>query len=399
MQLHQHPRMEAPIVIIGNGGSGSSLLNQMLDAHPDIAMRGEMKFLIPRAWAAFREADANTSLRNLERHFDVVPDLEARITGSPSQFQEFLRTLERDEFLRMGAVLRQAVAAWFCLTGESARFWGFKEIMNGNHYRYDWGIYDHVFPEACWVHILRHPAHQVRAAARLSNQPLSAATAPALLHNWLAIVEMSRQRVHTGHYHEIRYEDLIRAPQRTLTPLLDALGLGWHEDCRLPMGRQWGAASERAPLPANMEKLISATDGLRELMSRVGYPLQETAEADAPLEPKPLPAHIETLGRDRWKLFGMILREVDQCWVFDLPQKANGLDLAAIADDVGSWQRSPLRLFENETLLAPAHALHFRIRAFGGGAYSHWQNRLLFSTSDNSNPNSNGCVYSFDLKG
>ena len=54
---------------------------------------------------------------------------------------------------------------------------------------------------------------------------------------------------------------------------------------------------------------------------------------------------------------------------------------------------------EDDTSLAPAHALHFCIRAFGGGAYSHWQNRLLFSTSDNSNPNSNGRVYSFDLQG
>lgn len=54
---------------------------------------------------------------------------------------------------------------------------------------------------------------------------------------------------------------------------------------------------------------------------------------------------------------------------------------------------------EDDTPLAPTHALHFRIRSLGGGPYSHWQNRLLFSTSDNTNPNSNGRVYSFDLQG
>lgn len=54
---------------------------------------------------------------------------------------------------------------------------------------------------------------------------------------------------------------------------------------------------------------------------------------------------------------------------------------------------SRLRLFENERALAPAHALHAVIREYGGGAYSHWHDTLYFSTSDGSDPRSNGRIY------
>lgn len=69
----------------------------------------------------------------------------------------------------------------------------------------------------------------------------------------------------------------------------------------------------------------------------------------------------------------------------------------ALADSGGFWRRSPLRLYEDGKLIGPAHALHCRIRAEGRGLYSYWQDQVLFSTSDNSNPNGNGQVYSFDL--
>ena len=132
------PDIGAPIIIIGNGGSGSSLLDRILNAHPCIVMKGEMKFLVPRAWTVFWEADANTPLRNLKQRFDAEPDLENRIIGSPEQYRQFIRELEQAERLRTGMALRQCLDEWFCVSEESARFWGFKEIMNGAAHRHDW---------------------------------------------------------------------------------------------------------------------------------------------------------------------------------------------------------------------------------------------------------------------
>lgn len=56
---------------------------------------------------------------------------------------------------------------------------------------------------------------------------------------------------------------------------------------------------------------------------------------------------------------------------------------------------SKLKLFENGVELGPAHTLHSTIRGGGGGAFSHWYNGMYFSSSDNSNPRTNGRTYTF----
>lgn len=55
---------------------------------------------------------------------------------------------------------------------------------------------------------------------------------------------------------------------------------------------------------------------------------------------------------------------------------------------------SQLLLFEDGRPLGPAHSLHAAIREQGGGRYSHWTREgLYFSTSDNSDPRTNGRTY------
>ena len=54
---------------------------------------------------------------------------------------------------------------------------------------------------------------------------------------------------------------------------------------------------------------------------------------------------------------------------------------------------SSLVLFEDGRPLGPAHAPHDQMRSLGGGRYSHWGTHLFFTTSDNSDPRSNGRRY------
>jgi hypothetical protein len=55
---------------------------------------------------------------------------------------------------------------------------------------------------------------------------------------------------------------------------------------------------------------------------------------------------------------------------------------------------STLRLFEDGKELGPAHSPHVDIRTKGQGRWSHWgSNGLVFSTSDNSDPRTNGRKY------
>lgn len=74
-----------------------------------------------------------------------------------------------------------------------------------------------------------------------------------------------------------------------------------------------------------------------------------------------------------------------------------GYDLNEIGDSQEQPQKSTLRLFENGVELGPAHSNHDDIRKYGLGQFSHWGNTLYFSTSDNSNPLTNGRKYSYSM--
>jgi SAM-dependent methyltransferase len=62
-------------------------------------------------------------------------------------------------------------------------------------------------------------------------------------------------------------------------------------------------------------------------------------------------------------------------------------------DDSASPISSSLALFEDGKLIGPAHSSHETIKTVGKGAYSHWGNALYFSSSDGSDPTSNGRLY------
>ncbi|MCP5143943.1 MAG: class I SAM-dependent methyltransferase [Gammaproteobacteria bacterium] len=73
------------------------------------------------------------------------------------------------------------------------------------------------------------------------------------------------------------------------------------------------------------------------------------------------------------------------------------------ADTLDAPTRSRLCVFEDGLPLGPAHSMHADIRESGSGRFSHWDGGatglscLFFSSSDNSNPNTNGRRYIVDM--
>jgi hypothetical protein len=76
-------------------------------------------------------------------------------------------------------------------------------------------------------------------------------------------------------------------------------------------------------------------------------------------------------------------------WYVELPK----LERLADGDVTRPPNESPLVVCENHTVLGPAHASHKEITERGQGRFSHWGQHLIFSTSDNSDPNTNGRSY------
>lgn len=64
-------------------------------------------------------------------------------------------------------------------------------------------------------------------------------------------------------------------------------------------------------------------------------------------------------------------------------------------DTLDALQNSTLTLYENGKLLGPAHTSIVDLRSLGGGRYLHWQSSLYFSSSDNTDPRTNGRTYAY----
>jgi FkbM family methyltransferase len=74
------------------------------------------------------------------------------------------------------------------------------------------------------------------------------------------------------------------------------------------------------------------------------------------------------------------------CWTWRFPQPAPAGDAIDRAD-------AATIVMEDDRALGPGHSLHEDIRTIGRGRFSHWGPGLYLSTSDNSNPNTNGRCY------
>jgi hypothetical protein len=79
----------------------------------------------------------------------------------------------------------------------------------------------------------------------------------------------------------------------------------------------------------------------------------------------------------------------------DLAFNATEPSLNHLADFEDNNAKSPVILYENGTALGPPHSPHADILEKGRGLFSHWRNSdgFIFSSTDGTNPNTNGRHY------
>jgi hypothetical protein len=267
---------QAPLIVIGAGRSGTTLLGRMLGGHPAIDFKGETAFLSARLWL---EAWHDRFWLNWAQYNHQQP--RSSCEPMPAVGPDLLAV----ERARAGAAVAAAVAG--VLGVDPARpCWGFKEIWNGHASRsYPWADYDAIYPEARWLHLVRHPVDFARSCAQWSRQPLTEALLAELLGAWVRMVRYNRERAASGRYAELRYEDLRARPEEALTPALGVLGLAFDERCLVALGTREmasrpaaaDAAAARAEA-ADLAQLATTIEGLDDLMATFGYRLPEAVE-------------------------------------------------------------------------------------------------------------------------
>jgi hypothetical protein len=79
-----------------------------------------------------------------------------------------------------------------------------------------------------------------------------------------------------------------------------------------------------------------------------------------------------------------------------LPHPVHLKRLNELGDDPsieGGETRSPLIIYEDGRPLGPAHNTFADINNLGAGRFSHFTDKIIFSSSDNSDPNTNKRMY------
>ncbi len=249
---------QAPIIIIGAGRSGSTMLSAICNAHPDICFFGETYFLAPYIWN-----------RVFEKYGLIMSYLNAWRNPSKKS-RDDLETIERK---RIGNLIAQFVAD-VTKTEPHTSCWGFKEIWNGSPQfeTFNWAIYDSIFPQAKYVHLVRNPLRYAISTAGRDQEEFTRELLLNQLSNWVKIHDYNSERVETQRYHLVRYEDIIASPEETINEILDFVEIEWNAECLESMKQRY-VPSLRNPLEnsKNIFKKPIKVKGLYKHVKDLGY--------------------------------------------------------------------------------------------------------------------------------
>lgn len=195
--------------IVGSARSGTTLLRLMLNAHPDVAVPPESRF-ITEFWTNQDEVNVDQFLRALNRH-RLFAAWELPIEAVRAEIGAADRVSYHDVIV--------AVYRAYARSGGKARF-GDKTPRYVEHIPF----LSRVFPEGRFVHLVRDGRNVAMSYADVPFGPKTVAKAAALWADRVGKGIVAGRALEAGRYIELRYEDLIEDPSgevKTLCEFLD----------------------------------------------------------------------------------------------------------------------------------------------------------------------------------
>ncbi len=200
-----------PIFIVGFHRSGTSLIEQALDSHPDIAGAGELLLIMQLQY------------RLEQRLGKPFPDCLDRLT----------RTKDADAFLSSLRLDYIEGAKANCSDWQGQSYIVDKHPFNSRYLP----MIALLFPQAPVIQILRHPL-DVTLSCFFSNfydpneWSFEMDDIARLYHRTCQHIDNILPSLPLRDY-QLRYEDLVESPEIKLRELLDFIGLNWDERCLL----------------------------------------------------------------------------------------------------------------------------------------------------------------------
>jgi sulfotransferase family protein len=304
--------MSPPVIVLGVGRSGTTLLRVMLDRNSELAIPYESFFVVPLARRHGRRPKLAAFLEDLDRFYQLYEWGIAPDDVRPR--------------LRDGMTTGEAIAAVFEVYAEreGKPRWGDKTPL----YMQSLPLLERLFPDASWVHLVRDGRDAALSFLALPEgfsgktwaKPRTAAQFAA---RWRREILAARRL--RGHYLELRYEDLVSDPERELRRVCEHASLPWE-----PGMLDHTGVSEVAKMPEHRNIAKPPTAGLRDWRTEMS---REDALA------------FESVAGDVLRSAGYELLEPEASY----PTPAGRRELARFAALSKSWnatavayQRSPL---------------------------------------------------------
>jgi len=247
--------MAQPLIVLGVGRSGTTLLRVMLDRNTNLAIPDESFFMLPlaRRHRGNVKADAfYDDLRRLPRlhDWDIQPeDVRPR--------------------LRDGMTTGEAISAIFETYAEKhgKPRWGDKTPLYMQHLP----LLERLFPDALWVHLVRDGRDAALSFLALPPgfsgktwaQPRTVAQFAA---RWKVEIDAARALGHRagGRYLELRYEDLVADPARELSRICEFASLPWE-----PAMADYAATVDVSNMPQHQRLAQAPTANVRDWRSEM----------------------------------------------------------------------------------------------------------------------------------
>src|SRR2546429_7514614 len=247
--------MAPPVIILGVGRSGTTLLRVMLDRSSEIAIPYEVFFGTPLAHRHSRGPSLDDFVDDLGRFYQLYEWGIAPEDVRPR--------------LREGMTTGEAIAAVFEVYAEheGKPRWGDKTPLYMQHLP----LLERLFPDALWVHLVRDGRDAALSFLELPEGfsgktwalPRTAAQFAA---RWRTeILAARRLGKHVGsRYLELSYEDLVTEPERELRRVCEHAYLSWE-----PGMLDHTRVSDAAQMPEHKNLAQPPTPGLRDWRSQM----------------------------------------------------------------------------------------------------------------------------------
>lgn len=245
--------LNSPLAFVcGHRKSGTTMLANLLDGHPQLAVYPIDLALLYAYFPEFIRAHADPGERRQRLQQVLFEDMERRVDPASLDVdalqRSFFQDLPADEFGRIDALIARLMSAFQAVTGSSAKRLGIFKETSIEIYAAEILTW---FPDARFVHLIRDPRDNFAALAAGVDGYYNALgedhnrTLASLLNRvriGFRMAHENREQFGPERYHLLRFEDLTAAPERSMRAVADFLGIAFDASLLTPtmLGRPTG---------------------------------------------------------------------------------------------------------------------------------------------------------------